>query len=103
MNQIHHGSKDKAATMETCVTLVNKIDPRSMKTLVILVTKPENKGNAIHHANNCNKSDQIHHMNTGKCNYGTISSQIGQIFLVDIYLRDFFLVQFETKRLCVYL
>jgi len=95
VNQIHHESKGKAATMEARVTLVNKIDPRSIKTLVILVTKPENKGNVIHQANNCNKNDQSHHMNTGKCrnlgNYGSVSNQIGQIFLVDIYLRDFFL------------
>jgi len=48
VNQIYHESKGKAATMETYVTLVKKIDPRSIKTLVILVTKPENKGNVIH-------------------------------------------------------
>ena len=93
--------------MEACVTLVNKIDPRSIKTSVILVTKPENKGNVIHQANYCNKNDQSHHMNTGKCgnlgNYGSVSNKIGQIFLVNIYLWDFFLVQFETKYLCVYL
>ena len=53
------------------------------------------------------KSNQNHHMNSGKCgnlgNYGTVSNQIGQIFLADMYLQDFFLVQFETKYLCVYL
>ena len=81
--------------------------PTVHKDVSYLVTKPENKGNVIHQANNCNKSDQSHHMNTGNCgnlgNYGKVSNQIGQIFLVGIYLRDFFLVQFETKYLCAYL
>ena len=81
--------------METYVTLVNKIDPRSISTLVILLTKPENKCNVIHQANNCNKSDQSHYMNSGNCgnlgNYGTVTNQFGQIFLADIYLRNFFL------------
>jgi len=87
--------------METYVTLVNKIDPRSIRTLVILVTKPENKCNVIHQANNFNKSDQSHHMNSGKCgnlgNYGTVSNQIGQIFLADFYLRDFFSCSIRSK------
>ena len=76
------------------VPLVNKVDAWFIKTLIISATKPENKGKVIHQANNCNKSDQSHHMNTGKCgnlrNYATVSNQIGQVFLVDIYLRDFF-------------
>jgi len=86
--------------MKTYVKLVKKIGPRSIKTLVILVTKPENEGNVIHQANSCNKSDQSHHMNSGKCGnlgkYGTVSNQIGQTFLADIYLRGFFL--FNSKQ-----
>lgn len=95
MNLIHHGIKGKTATMETYVTPVNKTDPRSIKTFVILVTNPENKCNIIHQANNCNENDHSHNTKTGNCgnlgNYGMVSNQIGQIFLVDIYLRDFFL------------
>jgi hypothetical protein len=85
VNQSNHDCTDQAATMETYVTLVNKI-----QRLLVLLTKPDYRVKVIHQANNCNESNQSHHMNIGNCgnlgNYVTVSNQTGQIFLVDIYL-----------------